>query len=240
MDPNRRRTPASAFTLIELLVVISIIGVLIGILLPALGRAREQAQNVKCLANLKGLGLGLGLYYNATELVPDVLPLTGPDGNANDPALLSVLADYLDVPVPRREDPNDPGSFYIVDDPWKCPADRTSDDAQTGYEPVYRSFGTSYEYVAGKLIFASEIFELFPNAPRGVIQKSITRGLERRDWPILVDADTWHPKGAGDGRNALYFPTLRADFNVDPTQREFELFLREITPRPIIPPRPAP
>ena len=53
-----------AFTLVELLVVIGIIALLISILIPALGRARDQAQRAKCMANLKTLTEAWVQYAN--------------------------------------------------------------------------------------------------------------------------------------------------------------------------------
>jgi len=67
MDPKR-----NAFTLIELLVVIAIIAILMAILMPTLGRAREQGKRIACLSNLKQLTMGWILYAddNNDKVVP--------------------------------------------------------------------------------------------------------------------------------------------------------------------------
>jgi len=59
---KRRNSKLAAFTLIELLVVVAVIAVLIAMLMPVFARVREAAYSVKCMGNLRQLGLGMQQY----------------------------------------------------------------------------------------------------------------------------------------------------------------------------------
>ena len=86
--PIRR---SAGFTLVELLVVIGIIALLISILLPALGKARDQATKVQCMSNLRSLGQGMMIYTVANKGVLPTGVYWNGAANVNDTATDWVL-----------------------------------------------------------------------------------------------------------------------------------------------------
>ncbi len=225
----RRGVPSrSGFTLIELLVVIAVIALLVGLIFPALGTARESSRRTKCLTNLRGIGMGLAVYLNDSKgLLPWVRPLhSSPSASSepggNDASLLDLLADYVDAPTPfKGED-----GLYTVADPYRCPSDLGKDNAAG--EPLWRTDGTSYEYFAGIWMMGAELMTV--RDP----QFAVTRAYELdRRWPLLVDQGEWHPLRTGDPetmppKNALMYPDMRADWFTPPTQQESERFINDV------------
>ena len=64
------RATCRGFTLIELLVVIGVIGILAGLILPALSRAKEKGRSAKCLSNQKQISVAVTLYADENEYYP--------------------------------------------------------------------------------------------------------------------------------------------------------------------------
>jgi prepilin-type N-terminal cleavage/methylation domain-containing protein len=119
--PPSRRT---AFTLIELLVVIAIIAILAAILLPVMGRVREQADSTKCLNNLRQIAAGMLSYTSEHDdalpgpLKAEQFPIFTKDSEGS-------LARLLDPYLLKLQDPADKSRITMADprtNPFLCPS----------------------------------------------------------------------------------------------------------------------
>src|SRR5688572_12893825 len=100
---HRRATASSskAFTLVELLVVIGIIALLISILIPALGKAREQANRSKCASNMRQIMLAAIMYADTNKRGVYLWRYPMYDDNLEPLFLSGFLKDYNTVICPN-------------------------------------------------------------------------------------------------------------------------------------------
>ena len=83
MKPSPSILARGGFSLVELLIVVSVLAILVGLLLPAIGVAKDAARSAKCLNNLRNLSLANQLYANGNRGLSVPAFLSSSNGNGN-------------------------------------------------------------------------------------------------------------------------------------------------------------
>lgn len=179
----RRRLSGRAFTLVELLVVIGIISLLISILLPALGKARAQANNVMCMSNLRQIGQGIMMYAGANK---NSLPYGQIYYNGSEPD-----SDWSRLIMPYIN--KQPGQYYD-DSPIGLPVYHDTDMI----DPIASQAGGSPSLVNGYECHRFLFKESYPTSPQdyaGYHPKVYRLNQLNNDLALIFDAIQVGDKG---------------------------------------------
>jgi prepilin-type N-terminal cleavage/methylation domain-containing protein len=162
MTSTGRPNLAPAFTLIEVLVVVAILAILIGLLMPALYKARESSKRVACLSNLRQCGIALTMYANQWKRYPVPCFEAGSYGPFISQPVMQFLADTRLIPYDMRESLRS----YVKD--WRifyCPAVQIDFAPNSWPLPAPSNWVIGCHYVGlyGKVLGGDKIYLVKPS-----------------------------------------------------------------------------
>lgn len=169
----------SGFTLIEVLVVVAIIALLVAILLPSLSKARQQARNTVCAANLKSIGHAV-LFY--TQAQKDFYPGAG--------SWPELVGPYLQKPGSGKvqdidEIPTGTDDRLIPIEPYMC----SGDEQKVTSGAVYRKVNGEYVRFVYPLSFGMNVYVSYPLADVQTAQRGDSFGAYAVNTQIGVGSD---------------------------------------------------
>jgi prepilin-type N-terminal cleavage/methylation domain-containing protein/prepilin-type processing-associated H-X9-DG protein len=219
----RARRLCRAFTLVELLTVIAIIGVLAGLLLPAVQQSREAARAAQCKSHLRQIALALHSYHDARKVLPAGQYFCKPGTSCNAASMYapgwgwsaSVLPFIEEASLQNRFDfaksMADPSHAELLATPialFQCPSDATRKESvsPSGLPGWSERIATS-NYCGNGGSFGFSF-----NSPRMANDPRVTNGVFGRD-------SAYRFKDITDGLSYTFMlgETIHYDFYWDPT-----------------------